>query len=170
MLQIFKTSCCKLKHQKYARLLKEGGVGIRIFIFLSGKLLYFFFLACVTIRTNFLKCFAVCAVGKTFKECFHRGYPYAAIVSLLEKRHRVRVHVRKLKRKLKTKTRSSLFSLNFYANHMPFIHILNFIYARKASQIKVCKLCKIQATVEIHLYQHICEHEIQKYATSNLFT
>ena len=37
-------------------------MGIRIFIFLSGKLLYFF-LACVTIRTNFLKCFAVRAVG-----------------------------------------------------------------------------------------------------------
>ena len=43
------------------RALKEGGVGIRIFIFLSGKLFYFF-LACVTIRTNFLKCFAVRAV------------------------------------------------------------------------------------------------------------
>jgi len=26
--------------------------------------------------------------------------------------------------------------------HMPFMHILNFIYARKASQIKVRKLCK----------------------------
>ena len=44
--QIFKTSCCKLKHQKYARALKEGGVGIRIFIFLSGKLLYFFLGLC----------------------------------------------------------------------------------------------------------------------------
>ena len=37
LLQIFKTSCCKIKHQKYARALKEGGVGIRIFIFLSGN-------------------------------------------------------------------------------------------------------------------------------------
>ena len=32
------------------------------------------------------------------KEYFHRGYPYAAIVSLLEKRHGVRMHVRTLKR------------------------------------------------------------------------
>ena len=45
LLQVFKTSCCKLKecwcklkHQKYARALKEGGVGIRVFRFLSGKL------------------------------------------------------------------------------------------------------------------------------------
>ena len=51
---MFKTSCCKfkrmffckLKHQKYARALKEGGVGIRIFIFLSGKLLYFYTFLC----------------------------------------------------------------------------------------------------------------------------
>ena len=35
------------------------------------------------------------------KEYFHRGYPYAAIVSLLEKRHGIRMHVRTLKRKLK---------------------------------------------------------------------
>ena len=35
-----------LKHQKYVRALKEGGVGIRIFIFLSGKLLYFFLALC----------------------------------------------------------------------------------------------------------------------------
>ena len=39
--------------------------------------------------------------GKLLKEYFHRGYPYAAIVSLLEKRHGVRIHVRTLKRKLK---------------------------------------------------------------------
>ena len=41
MLQIFKTSCCKLKHQKCARAQKEGEVGTRSFIFLSRKLLYF---------------------------------------------------------------------------------------------------------------------------------
>ena len=49
MLQIFKTSCCKLKEyccklkdQKFARALKEGGKRIRIFfIFLTGKLLHF---------------------------------------------------------------------------------------------------------------------------------
>ena len=40
---------------------------------------------------------------KLLKEYFHRGYPYAAIVSLLEKRHRVRMRVRMLKRKLKKK-------------------------------------------------------------------
>ena len=38
---------------------------------------------------------------KLLKEYFHRGYPYAAIVSLLEKRHGVRMQVRLLKRKLK---------------------------------------------------------------------
>ena len=39
----------------------EGGVGTRSFIFLNARLLYFF-LARVTIRTNFPKCFAVRAV------------------------------------------------------------------------------------------------------------
>ena len=38
---------------------------------------------------------------KLLKEYFHRGYPYAAIVSLLGKRDGVRMHVRMLKRKLK---------------------------------------------------------------------
>ena len=38
---------------------------------------------------------------KLLKDYFHRGYSYAAIVSLLEKRHGVRMHVRMLKRKLK---------------------------------------------------------------------
>ena len=40
---------------------------------------------------------------KLLKEYFHRGYPYAAIVSLLEKRYGVRIHLRTLKRKLKKK-------------------------------------------------------------------
>jgi len=39
-------SCCKLKHQKYARALKEGGVSTRSFIFLNGKLVYFFLGLC----------------------------------------------------------------------------------------------------------------------------
>ena len=43
---------------------------------------------------------------KLLKEYFHRGYSYAAIVSLLEKRHRVRMRVRVLKRKLKKKPRT----------------------------------------------------------------
>ena len=34
---------------------------------------------------------------KLLKEYFHRGYSDAAIVSLLEKRHGVRMHVRTLK-------------------------------------------------------------------------
>ena len=38
----------QIKISKYARALKEGGV--KIFMFLSGKLLHFFFLACVTIE------------------------------------------------------------------------------------------------------------------------
>ena len=65
LLQIFKTSWCKLKHQKYARALKEGGVRIMIFIFLSGELLYFFLGLCI--RTNFLKCFAGRAVGSALQ-------------------------------------------------------------------------------------------------------
>ena len=75
---------------------------------------------------------------KLLKEYFHRGYPYAAIVSLLEKRYGVRIHLRTLKRKLKkrsrklrprelklktntskTKTFSLLFSLNFYVKGPP---------------------------------------------------
>ena len=35
-----------MKHQKCAHALKEGGVGTRSFIFLSGKLLYFFLGLC----------------------------------------------------------------------------------------------------------------------------
>ena len=86
----------------------------------------------MTIRTNFLKCFAVRAVGNTLqpanfchqccqqlnlsqvsnkvtsavakekllKEYFHRGYPYAAFVSLLENLHGVRMHVRMLNNNL----------------------------------------------------------------------
>ena len=50
IIAYLKECCCELKHQKYARALREKGVVIRI---------YAFFLACVTIRTNFLKCFAV---------------------------------------------------------------------------------------------------------------
>ena len=139
MLQIFKTSCCKLKEcccklkrQKYARALKEGGVGTRSFIFLSGKLLYFFLGLC-DYSDKFPKMFcSSCGgecpstanfchrcghqldlsqlskkaarrvdKGKLLKEYFHRGYPYGAIVSLLEKGHRVQIHARTLKRKLK---------------------------------------------------------------------
>ena len=82
------------------------------------------------------------------KEYFHRGYPYAAIVSLLEKHHGVPMHERMLKRKLNNRRRklrpvrrcflSTLTLITCYS----FI-ILNFIYARKVSQIQVRKLCKI---------------------------
>ena len=41
-----KECCCKLKHPKCARALKEEGVGTASFIFLSGKLLYFFLDLC----------------------------------------------------------------------------------------------------------------------------
>ena len=89
-------------------------MGIRIFYNFER---YTFFLACVTIRTNFLKRFCSSCGGecpstanfchqcgqqvnlsqvsnkgassvvkeKLLKEYFHRRYPYAAIVSLLEK-------------------------------------------------------------------------------------
>ena len=87
---------------------------------------------------------------KTVKEYFHRGYPYAAIVSLLEKRHEVRMHVTMLKRKLKNKSRKlrpvrrcflSTFTLITCRSFTDII--LNFFYARKYSQIQVRKLCKI---------------------------
>ena len=151
-------------------LLKEGGVGARIFMFLRGKLLYFFRGLC-DYSDKFPKMFcssygmecpstrkisginvgqklnlsqisnkAASSVDneKLLNEYFHRGYSYAAIVSLLEKRYGVRMHVRVLKTKLKkytskTKTCSRQFSLNFYVNHMPFIHYLEF-YLRTLSQ------------------------------------
>ena len=132
----------------------------------------------MTIWTNFLKCFAVRAVWnalqpqisvinvvsnlsqvsikaassvdkeKLLKEYFHRGYPYAAIVSFLEKRHGVRMHVRMLKRKLKNRVLKlrpvrRCFLLTFTLITCRSFIILNFICARKGSQIQVRKLCKI---------------------------
>ena len=38
---------------------------------------------------------------KLLKEYFHRGYLYAVILNLLEKRHGVRMHVRMLKKEAK---------------------------------------------------------------------
>ena len=72
--------------------------------------------------------------GKLLKEHFHRGYPYVAIVSLLEKRHGVRIHVRTLKFKLNKKRPRKLRPVrrcrNFYVNLMPFIHYLEFYLRR----------------------------------------
>ena len=48
---------CKLKHEKYARALKEEGVAIRIFIVLSGKLLYVFLLGLCDYSNKFRKKF-----------------------------------------------------------------------------------------------------------------
>ena len=108
-------------------------MGIRIFIFLSRNLLYFFLGLCDS--DKFPKMFCSLCGGKypstanfchqygqplnlsqlsnitvnsvdkekLLKEYFHRGYPYAVIVSLLEKRHVVRMHVRMLKRELKNR-------------------------------------------------------------------
>ena len=79
---------------------------------------------------------------------FHRGYPYAAIVRLLEKYHGVRIHVRMFKTKLKNIPRKlrpvrRCFLSTFTLITCRSFIILNFIYARKASQIQVRKLCKI---------------------------
>ena len=124
----------------------------------------------MTIRTNFLKCFAVRAVGMPFnrkflstmwsatnlsqvsnkaassvdkeklllKEYFRRGYPNAAIVSFLEKRHGVRMHVRMLKRKLENRPRKLRPVRRCFLSRFALITcrsfiILNFICARKAS-------------------------------------
>ena len=139
----------------------------------------------MTIRTNFLKRFAVrvvrnalqpqvsvinvvsnlvsnfsqvsskaaCSVDKEkllLKEYFHRGYPYPAIdiVSLMEKRHGVRMHVRMLRRKLENRPRKlrpvrRCFLSSFALITCRSFITLNFICARKASQIQVRKLCKI---------------------------
>ena len=84
------------------------------------------------------------------KEYFHRGYPYPAIdiVSLMEKRHGVRMHVRMLRRKLENRPRKlrpvhRCFLSSFALITCRSFITLNFIYARKASQIQVRKLCKI---------------------------
>ena len=45
---------------------------------------------------------------KLLEEYFHRGYPYQAIVDLLEKLHGVRMHVRTLNRRLKALLRDSI--------------------------------------------------------------
>ena len=93
---------------------------------------------------------AACSVDKEklLKKYFHREYPYAAIVSLLEKRHGVRMHVTMLKRKLKNKPRKlkpvrSCFLSTFALITCRSFIILNFIYARKESQVQVRKLYKI---------------------------
>ena len=112
-------------------------MGIRIFIFLSGKLLYFFLGQCDYSdkfpKVFYSSCGGECPSTANFchqcgqqlnfsqvsykaassvdmenlllKEYFHRGYPYAAIVSLLKKRHGVRMHVRVLIGKLKNRPR-----------------------------------------------------------------
>ena len=82
---------------------------------------------------------------KLLMEYFHWGYPYATIVSLLEKRHGVRMHVRMLKRKPKNRPRKlrpvrRCFLSTFTLITCRSFLILNFIYARKASQIQVRKL------------------------------
>ena len=82
------------------------------------------------------------------RKYFHPGYLYAAIVSLLEKPHGVQMHVRMLKRKLKNRppkvrpVRRCFLSTFTLITCRSFI-ILNFIYARKATQIQVRKLYKI---------------------------
>ena len=162
MLRQIKTS------KVYARALKGGGVGIRIFMFLNGKLLYFFHGLC-DYSDKFPKMFcswcggecpstanfchqcgqhlnlsqvsnkAASSVDKAkllLKGYFHRGYPYAVIVSLLEKRHGVRMHVSMLKRKLKNRLRKLLrtvrrcFLSTFTLIKCFSLNILNFIYAR----------------------------------------
>ena len=64
IMAYLKECCCALKHQKYACALREKGVVIRI---------YAFFLACVTIRTNFLKCFAVRVVWNALQPQISSG-------------------------------------------------------------------------------------------------
>ena len=124
-------------------------MGIRLFIFLSEKLLYFFLGLCDYSVSNLIqvsnKSESSVDKEKLLKEYFHRGYPYATIVSLLEKRHGVRMNMRMLKRKLKKRPRKlrpvrRCFFSTFTLITCRSLIILNFIYARKASQIQVRKL------------------------------
>ena len=73
---------------------------------------------------------------KPLKKYFRRGYLYAVIVSLLEKRHGVLMHVRMLKRKLKKRPPklrpvSRYFLSSFTLMTCRSFIILNFIYACK---------------------------------------
>ena len=110
--------------------------------------------------------------GKLLKEYFHRGYPYTGVVSLLEKRHGVRIHMRTLKRKLNKKRPRKIrpvrrcFVATFTLISCRSYIIFNFIFGGKASQINYVNLCESGN----HLYQHIVEHETQKYAASGLLT
>ena len=162
-------------------------MGIRIFIFLSGELLCFFLDLCdysdkiLTIRAvgNTLQpqISVINVVGnliesglskaassvdkeKQLKEYFHRRYAYASIVSLLEKRHGVRMHVPMLKRKLKNRPRKlrpvrRCFPSTFTLITCRSLIILSFIYARKASQKYKCvnyEKFKRQWKSTIHTY------------------
>ena len=94
--------------------------------------------------------------GKLLKEYFHQGYPYAAIVSLLGKRHGVRIHAGTLKRKLKKRPRKLRPVRRYFVATFTLIScrsniILNFIYVGKATQINYVNLREV--------YQHIVEHE-----------
>ena len=75
------------------------------------------------------------------KEYFHRGYPYAAMVSLLEKRHGVRMHVRMLKRKLKNRPQKVRLVRRCFLSTFTSITCRSFIVLN--FQIQVRKLCKI---------------------------
>ena len=97
---------------------------------------------------------------KLLKEYFHRGYPYASIVSLLEKRHGAQMHVAMLKRKLKNRPRKlrpvrRCFPSKFTLITCRSLIILSFIYARKASQKYKCvnyEKFKRQWKSTIHTY------------------
>ena len=150
-------------------------MGIRIFIFLRGKLLHFFLGLC-DYSDKFPKMFCSSCRGEcpsTANFCHQCGQPLhlsqvsnkaassvdkevfpsgislcSHIVSLLEKPHGVRKHVRMLKRKLKNRppkvrpVRRCFLSTFTLITCRSFI-ILNFIYTRKASKIQVRKLYKI---------------------------
>jgi len=53
----------------------------------------------IVIQQNAME--ATASVDELIKGYFHRGYPYQAIVGLLEKHDGVRIHVRTLKRELR---------------------------------------------------------------------
>ena len=85
--------------------------------------------------------------GKLLKGYFHRGYPNAAIVSLVEKRHGARMHVRTLKRKLRKRPRKLRPVRRCFVSTFKFIIcssyiILNFIYVRKATRINYLKFAR----------------------------
>ena len=125
---------------------------------------YTFFSACVTNRTNFLKCFAVRALANALNRKFLSSmwsatqFGWQGSISMgdiftqpllvcwknvMEYEYTWGCLKESLKRPRKVRPVRRCFLSTFTLITCRSFIILNFIYARKASQIQVRKLCKI---------------------------